>query len=206
MLNWLRRIIRNRRRAIFVYWDGLRIRRIDPIAAFRALKTHPTFDPDTHLALADLGDLDAIKVTLEATRDVFGITAFTDKTGGLIDDETLALIGDFFEYLASLKKKWQAVADFIGIYGAGAIPAGELHSPECQCGLFLNAHRVELRRSVTTLRAIGAAFSGNPDRGLIGAICESAEEAEAEYQLAVSIRQSQARQIQESGSFGDQAP
>lgn len=104
MLNWLRRIIRNRRRAIFVYWDGLRIRRIDPIAAFRALKTHPTFDPDTHLALADLGDLDAIKVTLEATRDVFGITAFTDKTGGLIDDETLALIGDFFEYLASLKK------------------------------------------------------------------------------------------------------
>lgn len=103
MLNWIRRRLFERSREIFVYWDGARRRRIDPLAAFRAMRTHARFDPDTHLALADRGDLNAIEITLEATREIFDVKELNDGEG-LTINETLNLAGSFVGYLHTLKK------------------------------------------------------------------------------------------------------
>lgn len=91
-------------RQIFRYWDGVRRRAIDPIAACRALFAHPTYNPETHPALVDLGDDNAREIMLQAGRDVFGVQPFTLEHGGLTEDETLNLMVAFAEYMAGLKK------------------------------------------------------------------------------------------------------
>lgn len=103
MLNWIRRKLYERNRAIFTYWDGQRLRRIDPLAAFRAIRAHERFDIDTHLDLANGGIDEAIQVTLEATREIFDVREYADGVG-LTIDETMNLIGSFVYYLNALKK------------------------------------------------------------------------------------------------------
>jgi len=108
MFGFIARWLDHRRensRKIFSYWDGQRTRRIDPMQAARALDGHPTFVPKVHLMLLEKGDKDGIDVTLQATRDVFGVKEWSESQPGLTEAETLQLLDDFAAYNESLKKK-----------------------------------------------------------------------------------------------------
>lgn len=119
MLNWIRRRWRERRRAIFCYWDGARRRRIDPLIAYRKLTTHPRFDPESHLTLIDADTvspvgpgrefalnaaLEAFDITLDATREVFGVSEWSEDRPGLTQAETRDLLKSFLIYCIDLKK------------------------------------------------------------------------------------------------------
>lgn len=105
MLNFVRRWWINRQRAIFRYWDGSRFRNADPWALYRALQLHNRFTWE-HLKLVEIEDAEAIEITLEAVRDVFGVQAFDGETRrGLTESETIALIESFEDYVAIVKKK-----------------------------------------------------------------------------------------------------
>lgn len=110
MFNWVRRYFNNRHRAIFKYWDGRKWRAADPLVAFRALMGHSKLTSEHLTLLQDPSAapenmaVEAFDVALEATRDVFGITAWTEKTGGLTTAETRNLLMGFMGYILSLKK------------------------------------------------------------------------------------------------------
>lgn len=92
-------------RRIYRYFDGRRWRCIDPMLAARNLHSHPEYRPDVHPKLADAGDADALEVMLGAVRDVFGIPPFDGRTcRGLTEAETLGLLVDFTDWLATVKK------------------------------------------------------------------------------------------------------
>ena len=110
-------------RAIFQYWDGNAARAIDPMVAYRGLVAHPKFNAETHLALADAGDLEAIAIVVEATRDTFGVKPFRNwkgdhlgemQTEGLTETETVELLASFFAYCDSVKKNTSRSQTFPG--------------------------------------------------------------------------------------------
>jgi hypothetical protein len=102
LINAIRRRIINPRRAIFRYWDGRRIRGVDPIAAIRDIKADPEYDEDSHPALVDIGDADAIRIMANAIRSAIHCPTF--EAGGLTELELLAVYHQFLTYTASLKK------------------------------------------------------------------------------------------------------
>lgn len=101
--NAFERWVIDRRRAIFRFWDGRRVRGVDPIAVVRALRADDEYDEETHLKLADAGHDDAIRITAAAVRRAFGMAGFAG--GGLTDLECLAVLLQFLNYLTDLKKK-----------------------------------------------------------------------------------------------------
>lgn len=109
MLDWLKNLwLRRqwiRRRATFRFWDGSRHQCCDPMAAYRALSSHSTFDWERHPKLVDKGDHEATEATLAAIREVFSVKPFDVRRGtGLTESETLNLLVAFTQYLVSLKK------------------------------------------------------------------------------------------------------
>ena len=102
LLDFLRRWIIERRRAIFRYWDGRRLRKIDPMAVLRALRADKNYDQAVHLPQVDAGDEEAIRITANAVRSAFGAPAFAD--GGLSELELCGVLVDFLTFLATLKK------------------------------------------------------------------------------------------------------
>ena len=102
MLNPIRRLIIERRRAIFRFWDGRRIRGADPIAVLRALRADPEYDQEVHLPLVDAGDEEAIRIAANAVRRAFGVAAF--EAGGLSELELLGVLMDFITFTLALKK------------------------------------------------------------------------------------------------------
>lgn len=104
MLNWLRNKIWNRRRLLFRFHDGKRIRRVDPLAAAIALHAHPTYLP-RHLGEAVDGDKDALQIVAQAASDVLGIAPLViGGNGGLTLQERLEIMLAFDAYLGALKK------------------------------------------------------------------------------------------------------
>jgi hypothetical protein len=107
MLNLIRRWFNNRNRAIFRFWDGQRIRRIDPLLAYRRLDTHPEFDWSTHPEMIDGDDerlsSEATEITARAVCEVFGVRPF-DGSRGLTEQECIGLLIQFVQYLTALKK------------------------------------------------------------------------------------------------------
>ena len=93
-----------RQRQIFSYWDGSRQRSADPLEVARALDYHPKFSAKLHIPLIESGDDDALQITLGAVRDVFGVPAWSEKTPGLTQQETIDLLDRFVTYLDDLKK------------------------------------------------------------------------------------------------------
>lgn len=80
------------------------MRAIDPLVAIRELNQHPTFLWTRDVALACEGDAAATRSCVTAVIDVFG-THPIDATGdGLTDEETLAVLSEFMQYLDGLKK------------------------------------------------------------------------------------------------------
>lgn len=106
MFGWLKRKWRNRGRAIFRFWDGMRERVADPLVIHRALMAHPEFNWETTPALIDVDDdkisTDAIRVTADGVRSAFGVPSL--EAGGLTEMELVHLLVQFTSYLADLKK------------------------------------------------------------------------------------------------------
>ena len=101
-----RRWVQAHERNIFHYWDGRRERSVDPLVAFQGLAAHPEYNPAVHPMLVDVGDVDALRVMLQAARDVFNVKAFDSETGeGLTADETISLMCDFAAFVGDAKKK-----------------------------------------------------------------------------------------------------
>lgn len=99
-----RLVERRRRRDIFQFWDGRRIRRIDPLVAWRVMWQHPTCNVSDDLNAADNGDFEAQARALAMTRDMFGVQAWSEDSPGLTVDETYSLLCDFLDYMGRKKK------------------------------------------------------------------------------------------------------
>lgn len=89
-------------REIFVYFDGHRHRRGDPIAIYRGLKDDPQFNLDVHPGEAEEGDLEALGIMAGAVRRVFGVKSADE--GGLTEMECAELLRGYLDYTGSLKK------------------------------------------------------------------------------------------------------
>ena len=60
---------------------------------------------DTHPVMADGGDHESYQITVQAMREVFGVKPLDQETGkGLTEWEVMSLLGDFIDWLDSLKK------------------------------------------------------------------------------------------------------
>lgn len=107
MLNVIRRWLFNRNRAIFRYWDGRKLRRIDPMVVYRRLDSHPDFDWETTPvevdAPSDAIAGPALAATAEAVREAFEIPVYDGKRG-LTEGELTNLLIDYVEWLNALKK------------------------------------------------------------------------------------------------------
>lgn len=101
MLNLIRAYFWGRKRRIFKYWNGRRIRRGDPIAIAQSLSEHPMY-LRRHLNDARAGDADAWAIVADAARHAFGIP--DQDAGGLTTAELVALAIDFEVYAEALKK------------------------------------------------------------------------------------------------------
>lgn len=107
-MRWLRNWKERRqlkRRALFAYHDGTRIRYADPAIAWRDLVNHPTMDFGETVPLAAQGKEPATTTLLNALAEVFSVERWDESTGrGLTNWELLDLLRQFDEYLAALKK------------------------------------------------------------------------------------------------------
>lgn len=110
MLRWLSNWWNNRDRKIFLYWDGTRKRRGDPMVLLRGLQTRAGFDLDAAIQIVDGGAgiiptndfWEHVVDSVEAARAVFGIGSL--DAGGLTEGEMLGLLYDFLLFMDALKK------------------------------------------------------------------------------------------------------
>jgi hypothetical protein len=103
MLRLIGQYLWRRRRNIFRFNDGIRVRSADPIAVAIALHEHKHFLP-RHLGEAVGGDHEAMMIVARTACDVFGISLLADGKDGLTVTESLELMLAFDAYLWSLKK------------------------------------------------------------------------------------------------------
>jgi ATP/ADP translocase len=99
--NWLRN--RERRKALFSFYDGTRQRAIDPIKASIAMEMHPTFNAERHVKAYDHGDNEAALIICQMVRDVFDVKEWNEKSG-LTMIETIAIYQQWIDYCEALKK------------------------------------------------------------------------------------------------------
>lgn len=104
ILQWIRNWLWRRRRLIFKFWDGAKVRGIDPVEAAIGLHSHPQF-LHRHLSEAAKGDSEAQKLVAATACDVFGVRSFNPQTQtGLTVAERIELVMSFDIYLIDLKK------------------------------------------------------------------------------------------------------
>lgn len=108
MFNWLRRRFEDRRKAVFSYWDGKRVRRIDPMVVIRRLRAHPEFDWSRTPKQIDSRDevtrLEGFDLTADAVSQAFEVQRF-DGTSGQTETELVSLLIEFNAWLTDCKKK-----------------------------------------------------------------------------------------------------
>lgn len=105
--SWLRR---ERNRQIFAYWDGRKVRRIDPMVAMEGLDQDPEFVFEKHVPAADRGDHEAIRVVVAAVSRTFGVREYSENQPGLTRAECFDLLSSFLDYCDALKKNTAAPA------------------------------------------------------------------------------------------------
>jgi hypothetical protein len=99
---------RGRKRQIFRYFDGSKMRAKDPIAVMEDIASDQTFRPGIHTMLLEKGDPEAIEVTIQMTVRVFGIQLWDEETeAGLTRVEVLNLMFRFGVFVDDLKKKYE---------------------------------------------------------------------------------------------------
>jgi hypothetical protein len=123
MLRWLRRLFGRRdalgyadsEREIFVYWDGTRERKGDPLAIHRALLTmdpEKEFDIKTDPQVTAVPTIAGLRATgrlAGAVRKAFGIR--TVDEGGLTDGECLRLFVQFGSLIRELQEDARPLAN-----------------------------------------------------------------------------------------------
>ena len=107
MLNWLRRYWNHRRKLIFDFWDGERLRRVDPIDIAFAIESDPEYLP-RHLVDARAGKKQAIAIIGRAACRVFGVQDFDAATGkGMTLADRITLFYTYSYWVDALKKNTQ---------------------------------------------------------------------------------------------------
>lgn len=101
LFSWFRR---ERKRQIFTFWDGNRLRRIDPMVVWEKLVEHPTFVEERHVTAALRGEPEAVRIVVATVCDVFGVREWSEGRGGLLRNECFDLLSSFYDYLDALKK------------------------------------------------------------------------------------------------------
>lgn len=105
LTNLLRRRSMSRNRNIFEFYDGARLRRVDPAVAVRSLETSSEFDWAEDPGLIEFGDVKALTRTVRAVQAAFGVTPYDEaKRTGLTESETVELLISFVQYLEFQKK------------------------------------------------------------------------------------------------------
>ena len=103
MFNFVRRWIFNRNRFIFVYWNGQKIVKGDPMVFWRALQQHEDYREDDFTLIQVEGLRNNIFGKLAGVvRDVFGIK--TAENDGLTELECLDILRSYIEYSGFQKK------------------------------------------------------------------------------------------------------
>lgn len=104
LIRWIRNRIRAKRRRIFRFWDGTRIRGADPIVVAIRLHDHKQFLP-SHLTDAARGDSDALAIVAIAACGAFGVSELSsDGKSGLTRSELYELMLAFDQYMMAVKK------------------------------------------------------------------------------------------------------
>lgn len=105
----LRRWVERRRKAVFVFWDGFRTRRIDPMIVYRRLRSHPEFDWSATPKMLEVQDererLDAMRLIAEAVRGAFEVPPMNGDGNGLTEAMCVQLLSRFTVWIAYLAKK-----------------------------------------------------------------------------------------------------
>lgn len=103
-LNYFRRRRQQSQRAIFKFFDGQRMRSMDPLDIHVALELHESFAWHDG-ALVEAGDAQSIRTWADAVCDVFGVEPYDHATGkGLTGSERLAILEQYMEFCDQLKK------------------------------------------------------------------------------------------------------
>jgi hypothetical protein len=118
MFAFFKRLISRRKRNLFKFWDGSRMRSDDPLAIQMRIETHPTCRWDVHPVAAERGDVESYKITIQAICDVFQVQMFEpDSQSGLTQVELMQLLSQYSDYVYALKKNigplpiWRAASD-----------------------------------------------------------------------------------------------
>lgn len=93
-------------RGIFVFYDGRRMRRVDPLLTYIRLYDEPGFDPDAVILRVKNADgmerLRQLQNIDQHIRNVFQVKPLEE--GGLTAVECVDLFADFMDYSLDLKK------------------------------------------------------------------------------------------------------
>jgi hypothetical protein len=103
MFQWLRRLVWNRRRLIFRFYNGSKVVAVDPITIATALHEHKEYLPK-HLEDAAKGDVEAQRIVANTACEVFGVSRFDGYKSGMTVAERIDLMFKFDTYLLALKK------------------------------------------------------------------------------------------------------
>jgi hypothetical protein len=103
MFNRIRQYFHSRRRLIFRFNDGSRIRGVDPIETSVALHNHESYLP-RHLKEAASGEREAQRIVAQTACDVFGVSRFDGYKTGMTVAERIELMFAFDTYIEVLKK------------------------------------------------------------------------------------------------------
>ncbi len=100
-----------RARGLFEFFDGKRMRTVDPIEVLTKMEEHKEFRFDVHPSGVGDGDKEAIAITVRAVREAFGIPAFSNTGApGLSTQECLRLFNSFSLWVAVQKKSIESNA------------------------------------------------------------------------------------------------
>ena len=106
VLRWLIDLLGLNPRGLFVFYDGRRRRRVDPLDVTRKLFSDKSFDWDETPKLLSTGNamiqLAAFSTIAIAVRAAFAIPSV--ERGGLTEIQCLELLTQFREYLGEVKK------------------------------------------------------------------------------------------------------
>ena len=107
---WLRnrraRRANERARLLFQFFDGSKLRRVDPMRVWREICADKEFNLQTMCELVDKQEEPETTYCLNCLCRVFAVERYDDATGtGLTDGQLLNLLVDFEDYLDRLQKK-----------------------------------------------------------------------------------------------------
>lgn len=172
MFNFVRRWLFNRNRFIFVYWNGQKIVKGDPMVFWRSLQQHEDYREDDFKLIQVEGLRNKIFGKLSGVvRDVFGIK--TAEEGGLTELECLDILRSYIEYSGFQKKKWRGDSDLAINYGAGILARADGRTEhERRFGIYLNMERAQVWQSKAIAQGVGVMF-GSVDKSFFEQLYEN---------------------------------